>query len=417
MRGKGKASILLKLPGNEIGIEFHVFEVVMVQAQNVPLIPRSFEHTSETLQYLAEHIDMDHQRTLLGLPLELRRAILDFVYPSSYQKYPAPRIPFNKSQNIDYGQFPTYTLNFGWLVHYHNTILFEQYPTLGVNHILKAETLQLIKLYQQKETYEVDLMLVNDSELWVTCLSVPILINRLEKLRITVRNAGFVGGLKDHEHEIWRLPPLIDPSAADKSPQFRRALSDILLDLLQRGRGSTALSGRAITVKELTIDVRRVSVVAPYNNSSRACFPGTPYNQLCAMRRTMRWNEVFLNPQDILDPVVYHMDACLVRHGVRREDGHAVIPTIFECIGDIAVLENGEEKTRYQLETYLSGLTYVHNRMIMTSEFVTLNGLRDPESIGVDINITQKKFDGWKTRTKAARSARKLTVSKEAITS
>jgi len=131
--------------------------------------------------------------TLLGLPVELRCKIITYVISNLMDESTSPpgwtrrrrrRVALHDFNSITQEYYP------GWpskeYVLYLRTTNSKTFipPILRVNPSLYHETMDCIFRYPQKFVYKLDMMLVDEQELWPTWRCVPQLTTRVEKLKI-----------------------------------------------------------------------------------------------------------------------------------------------------------------------------------------------------------------------------------------
>jgi hypothetical protein len=144
--------------------------------------------------------------TFLTLPQELRDKILTLAIkaPLSPPQPPGP--------NEDH---PSFLDNY---TSFHDRI--NAIPTLLVNKQLHRETKAVIDRLPNKHSYDLDILVVNEEELWPTWLSVPALTSQVEKVRATFRwigisnksdqgQRGFQGGDRGPSIITWSFYDLL----------------------------------------------------------------------------------------------------------------------------------------------------------------------------------------------------------------
>lgn len=120
---------------------------------------------------------------LLSIPRELRDQILLFVVTTA--RVPPKDASHPEERNDPEGIIPT--KEFGVLYEKRCQNRTERIPTLLVNRQLHEETLDVIARIPEKHSYKLDVMLVNEKQLWPTWLALPDLTSRVDKVDVTFR--------------------------------------------------------------------------------------------------------------------------------------------------------------------------------------------------------------------------------------
>lgn len=126
--------------------------------------------------------------SFLDLPRELRDKILGLVIATPMSPPPSPADAGDRTE-VDVpgmrssagGKSVKYPRRFNRV---------DSIPTLLVNHQLHNDTLNAIDRLPTKHSYEVDVMLVDEGELWPTWLSVPAISSHADKIAATFRIFG-----------------------------------------------------------------------------------------------------------------------------------------------------------------------------------------------------------------------------------
>lgn len=143
---------------------------------------------------------------ILEMPRELRDKILTLVVLSTIVS--PPESPEYTTDKQDREQQCDDTSCLSWYnsqgVRYQKDTRMKGIPTLQVNRQLRNETLAVINHLKLPglRSYKLDVMLVNESELWPTWLYVPTSTTRVEEVHATFRiigpskkrRSGFSGG-------------------------------------------------------------------------------------------------------------------------------------------------------------------------------------------------------------------------------
>lgn len=293
--------------------------------------------------------------TLMGLPFELREMILKFAnFPIIH---PRPIIPVDKNNGIAHEGADWNARHLWGMKYFRAAGTVDYHPTLVVNHRLYTETMEILRKNQRESIYPVDLMLVNDSELWMTWLSTPIIVDEVKGVYITFRNAGFVDGKKatDPDHRLRVILKRDD----SHNHRFRRALSDIMLEILgRRFDGRYKDTTKRLRIGKLIIDVS-------YKDRARRTLPipGQPFATVQNIRTSYSPVEVYLHPHDILIPISRHM-ACRLRPDDYIHEEHPITTSIYESIDLIEVTchlnvrAQGHIHRRFYIDRYFRRLQY-----------------------------------------------------------
>ncbi|OJD28556.1 hypothetical protein ACJ73_00046 [Blastomyces percursus] len=143
---------------------------------------------------------------LLRIPLELREEIIKYVLYSPRPSPDGPSYPHNRVRLFDVGFDSLLSLLSHRLGHEKPvewTIPAGQ-ALLLVNRQIAAETRAILTRYPL--TYQLDIMMVQERYLWPTWLSVPVLSNRIEELKVTFRTFGSALSPRQHQHMFSSSP-------------------------------------------------------------------------------------------------------------------------------------------------------------------------------------------------------------------
>jgi hypothetical protein len=251
--------------------------------------------------------------TFLTLPQELRDKILTLAIeaPLSLLQPPAPSEDHQSS--ID-----NFTSFYGRI----NTI-----PTLLVNKQLHRETKAAIDRLPNKHSYELDILLVNEVELWPTWLSVPALTSQIEKVRATIRYIDIINR-SDHGWRGFRrrygATPMITWSSHDL---LTRSILCIHRDW-QTQLADKSLKDN-VSIKLLELDVRSPDV--PPGLIGR----DVHYMTLEFLREKNGVDYV-LNPEFLVDFIEFHLWKLLEYHMACHGR------FLYERIGTIKIYLDGE---------------------------------------------------------------------------
>lgn len=155
---------------------------------------------------------------LLKLPREVRNKILNFVIATPITP---PQDPKDASKRMEFRKSDTQKIR-GWFdgggVKYAPAFnRIDLLPTLLVNRQLYFESISVIELLTTRHCFEMDVMIVNEKELWPTWTSVPAPIARAEKVRASFRifgineesRGGFNGGAGGPPLITWSFYSLL----------------------------------------------------------------------------------------------------------------------------------------------------------------------------------------------------------------
>ncbi|KAL2375435.1 hypothetical protein BDBG_07441 [Blastomyces gilchristii SLH14081] len=143
---------------------------------------------------------------LLRIPLELREEIIQYVLYSLRPSPDGPSYPHNRVRLFDVGFDSLLSLLSHRLRHEKPvewTIPAGQ-ALLLVNRQIAAETRAILARYPL--TYQLDIMMIQERYLWPTWLSVPVLSNRIDELKITFRTFGSAVSPRNHQHMFSSSP-------------------------------------------------------------------------------------------------------------------------------------------------------------------------------------------------------------------
>jgi hypothetical protein len=262
--------------------------------------------------------------SLLDIPREVRDKILSFVIdaPST-----APAGPYvgNRQELWD-----------------NRT---ESIPTLLVNRQLHAETLAAIALLSTKHSYVLDIMIVNEDELWPTWLSVPSLTTRVDKVYVAFRTfgigkglCGFTRGDGGPELIVWHFYDLLE--------RFLRV-------------GPLPTHGgdpdRRVSIGTLELDIRTPDV-------PKTQLPPNPYldSWRLAQLRRMDGIDYIMHPEHILNFLKQHIDTLLSMQYAPADGSIAHERTrtikLYERIGTIKLMLDGKLRKDWDLAKGLAEL-------------------------------------------------------------
>ncbi|PVH79979.1 hypothetical protein DL98DRAFT_209553 [Cadophora sp. DSE1049] len=184
---------------------------------------------------------------LLQIPRELRDKILGFVLLSTI--FAPPEFPNDANDREELQD----TICHGWFtgngVLYQRDTRMKGIPTLAINRQLRTETLEVMTLMKlpSLRSYKLDVMIVEDRELWPTWLYVPTTITRVEEVRATFRimgaaegrRCGYGGGDGGPPLIVWSFFNLLErfllvgPVSRQEKPHDKHVkIRHLILDIL-----------------------------------------------------------------------------------------------------------------------------------------------------------------------------------------
>ncbi|PGH09911.1 hypothetical protein AJ80_07622 [Polytolypa hystricis UAMH7299] len=236
-------------------------------------------------------------------------------------------------------------------------------PLLLVNRQLSAETTAVIARLSRNLSYSLDVMLVNEAELWPTWLSIPVLSNRVENVNATFRIFGLFDWSSRRRH------PFLGGDCGP--PPITWCYHQLLLHFLTQGpmgamgREQQSQNDRRVTIGTLTIDI----VDSP--DSKNEPLPDDIKYRTWLRRRERRYhsiaNSVDQTGKKSLDTMPLPPQwLCLILAGDIRyllSMGYHTArygAILYERIGTIRVCLNGEVQTEFNLAKLLAQLRF-HN--------------------------------------------------------
>ncbi|KAF2500077.1 hypothetical protein BU16DRAFT_235568 [Lophium mytilinum] len=282
--------------------------------------------------------------SLLSIPREIRDSIIELALSSSREPYPSitaaeptrstkivPHRPFFKSWS--YGR---------------KHVLFESHsylsnslPLLLVNHQLSSETTSTISRLSKNASlphYSLDVMFVNELELWPTWLSVPTVAAHLDRVNVTIRAVG----VDPTEQNQWKVKD-------GMPPQLIWCFYYLLEHVLRHGPLPDTYSpaDKDVSIKLLHLDVvGRES--GSCGNDHCGCFPGV------GAGRGKEWCPAFLARY------LRMYIGRLARMGYHEAQYGGIL---YERVGEIRISVMGEEMLpRVHFGDSLAELKYVDPR-------------------------------------------------------
>ncbi|KAH7342516.1 hypothetical protein BKA65DRAFT_293137 [Rhexocercosporidium sp. MPI-PUGE-AT-0058] len=257
--------------------------------------------------------------SLLQIPRELRDKILSLVVLSTMVTPPeSPDNPGDREELKDVkcnGWFA------GCGVFYQKDTQMKGIPTLAINQQLRSETLSIMTLLKLPglRSYKLDVMIVEDCDLWPTWLYVPTMTTRVEEVRATFRihgasprrYCGFSGGDGGPPVIVWSFYNLLER-------------------FLQVGPVSRQekLHDKCIKIKHLVLDFQTPSV------PEEMIAPDVPQNRLAILRRRSGINYI-KNPSSVLAFVsgfLCYLSGC---------SGPGIVSVAYERVGKITLMLDG----------------------------------------------------------------------------
>ena len=290
--------------------------------------------------------------SLLGIPRELRDNIIELVllfthtpldYPGAALQHRVPLI------DIDYRSWEYGPCN---NLYEKQDFVPTSLPLLLVNRQLYAETRAALQRLPEGHSYLLDVMLVDEAELWPTWLSVPVLVDRVDSVLAKFR---IFGNQQNDYHSV------LDPG--DASPlQLVWCFYCLLERFLRRGpvgQRRMRLADRNITIKTLTLDF-----LSPSDSTMRLRSTNE-YRQWLKSRSKLRglWeqpdgnNSVVpsdMHPEWLMDFVSDYI--CMLLGMDYHMELYGKI--LYERVGVIRVCVDGKLETEYNLAEMLAKLRF-----------------------------------------------------------
>ncbi|KAG4442351.1 hypothetical protein IFR05_002129, partial [Cadophora sp. M221] len=133
----------------------------------------------------------DNPGSLILIPQELRDKILWFVIPEMGSPPISWASKSTRKPNIDNHAFESERIKYDDSIQVHDPAHIGM-PILHVNRQLRDETLRLMEHLNLpgERSYILDLMVVEENELWPTWLYIPTLTPRIASLQVNIRTCG-----------------------------------------------------------------------------------------------------------------------------------------------------------------------------------------------------------------------------------
>lgn len=275
---------------------------------------------------------------LLDLPRELRDKILSLVIDN-----PAPA-PVDALAKSDRTELHDVKYN-GWYggdgVKY--SVLESRtdiQPILLVNHQLHAESLAALDLLPTKYCYSLDIMIVDECELWPTWLLVPALTTRVDKVYAAFRSSGISKG-----HHIGFSGGCGGP------PMITWCFYSILERFLRVGAKGLQEKehDELVSIKLLEVDVRTPDV-APDMLAPKDIYRVDKLHRL----RKESGIDYLMHPEFIVNFIASEIKTLLVMGYHTAAFGGIV----FERIGTIRLMLDGEVREEWDLAKLFSSIRF-----------------------------------------------------------
>ncbi|KAF2801804.1 uncharacterized protein BDZ99DRAFT_469329 [Mytilinidion resinicola] len=278
---------------------------------------------------------------LLSLPRELRDTIIDRVLSSA--RLAPPTISSAESNRC---APPSYEgpqdPGFDSWPYGQSHVRFEQpayisnsYPLFLTNHQLAAETASALR--RLSLPYELDVMQVDEAELWPTWLSVPVLTSKLDVVNVTFRATGFA-----KKRSMWKR-------GCGAPPYMLWCFYYLLEHVLKRGPvGKTSASwDREVSIKTLNLNFVGNNHVSPGDPSDSRDIKYT-----YSADPDENTNNMDLRPEWVAD----FLDSELWGLLGMGNSGAAYGKILHERVGSIQFMVNGETKENLNLTNILHEL-------------------------------------------------------------
>ncbi|KAE8448643.1 hypothetical protein EG329_009068 [Mollisiaceae sp. DMI_Dod_QoI] len=273
---------------------------------------------------------------LLTLPREVRDIILSFI---AYPALPALEAPFKRYTT---GEELTHFCGCTRLKYINNGNKMENIPTLIVNRQLRAETLEILELFPTKHPYIMDLILVNETNLWVTWLSVQLITERVDEIYIPFRNVGMLTKYCRQTHKNSLIRGRYRPSDLSLLALY---LNRLFLRFLRNGAMGRQknMEDKQISIRKIIIDVQAPDVPVDL------IAPRISYGKLHHLRMT-NGKYYHISLESMAQFVANDIRALL-----RAFDGTAIFASMwYERIGMIEVRRDGELEELFDLAEMLA---------------------------------------------------------------
>lgn len=273
--------------------------------------------------------------TLLELPRELRDKILSLVLS---HHTPAPQDISDTSNRAEFGD-----VSFSWPEG--RNVLYIEHPKMRdstslllLNRQLHKETLETIQRLPSKHSYVLDVIIAEESKLWPTWLYAPVLTTRVDQVYAAIRTIGCHkkgfglfegGGPYVITYAFWNLVNRF----LKVGPVGRRTKKD----------------DKRISLKELIVDIHTPDVPA------NKILPRMHSDSFAAqIYRKENGPDFLRHPEYILNYVISDFGSILAMSSHSAPYGALV----YERVGSIKVLMDGEVRKEWDLATCLAELQF-----------------------------------------------------------
>lgn len=196
---------------------------------------------------------------LLTIPRELRDAILSHLVHTAID-LPAPTAPYDDSTRTELRDWDTRSWLKGRRVKYiGGGSRLDHIPTLIVNRQLRTETLEIIEKLPNKHSYIMDMMFIDESSIWATWLSVPLITNRVDEVYVNFRNVGIATKEfnEEYQHDLNSGTSLLRGGCGGP-PYLTWCLYDLLERFLRYGPVGPRVTkdDKKVSIQKLIINVK-----------------------------------------------------------------------------------------------------------------------------------------------------------------
>jgi hypothetical protein len=277
---------------------------------------------------------------LLALPREIRDEIIALVLASTRDGYSSiEEAEPTRATKENPDNVPFLSLGFG-----RGRTHFEQpfyttnsLPLLLVNHQISSEAASAIaRLSTHPISYELDVMFVNEVEIWPTWLRVPVLAKQLEDVNVTIRTLGTP--YFNPRYDQWRR--------GNGGPsQLVWCFYYLLEHVIRRGCLPYTSSSLVYQVSIISLNLNFVGL------TGEPCEDNDRYSSISGER--------VLRPAFVADFLKDHIQQLLQMNYDTAEYGGI----LYERIGKIRISVNGEQQDVFDMGEILSKLSYHDHRL------------------------------------------------------
>jgi hypothetical protein len=283
--------------------------------------------------------------SLLDIPRELRDHIIELVLCSNRAPPESPstasqdRFELHDIRYISWDYGPTHNK-------YERQDYITSLPLLLVNRQLSAETKSALARLSTKHSYNLDVMFVNEAELWPTWLLVPALSNHVDRVAATFRIFGHWDRKSRSALGIGNASP----------PQIVWCFYSLMERFLRRGPVGEREAGsqdRNITISVLTLDFltpQDIDMLPPQQAKYNDWFQSRVRTR---RRRADADMANFIMRPEWLAAFVSDFMSGLLRMGYHTARYGMII---YERIGTIQICVDGVLKEEFELSKRLADL-------------------------------------------------------------